>query len=213
MKRTLVALLMSGVLTLSIGCSKTNNDAEKSKDNSTVISDEADNEEYLNDASGNSTEDTSVDLEQEENGKDESVSIESKENYEKNYNIVKEMLENNKMTVVEEENTELQVKELIAENGIGDSLSYKLMNDGAIEIIFNVEINNILNVESYKITGTALDEIMSAIKPSLEYVTEVEEAIIAYVDEGVQSTEIRKDNVTITVNGSYDKVEINVIIK
>lgn len=235
MNKKLIALLTISSAIALTGCVNAEN---KDIDNGSQITAE---ESVNNSIENKDVEDTSGDVEESETEKEDTnvvieqdkveekdedndienvdeseVNVSKNENeiiFENNYDMVKSILENNKMTVLEKKDESSTESYLEAEDGIGDKVSYKLNLDNGIEINYAVEINNILNVDRYKITGTSLDEILGILVPNLEYANEVEEAILAYVDEGVKNTEIDKGNVLITVNGSYDKVDINIIIK
>ena len=183
MKRTLIMSLAIISICSFVACTNENNksegNVEQVVENNSVMVDEGITEE---------------EKEEEENREENNIApvieegITDKENnYNKHYEMVKNIVENKKMTIIKSDNREIQ-----AENGLGESIVYKLKEDNEIIISYSVKLTSILNDD--------------------KYIIDVNEAITNYFNEEKESYIEDIDRVKVDINQDYDFVIIKITI-
>lgn len=203
MKRTLIMSLAIISICSFVACTNENNknegNVEQVVENNSVMVDEGITEE---------------EKEEEENREENNIApvieegITDKENnYNKHYEMVKNIVENKKMTIIKSDNREIQ-----AENGLGESIVYKLKEDNEIIISYSVKLTSILNDGNYEINGTVFSNILSEILNDDKYIIDVNEAITNYFNEEKESYIEDIDRVKVDINQDYDFVIIKITI-
>ena len=203
MKRTLIMSLAIISICSFVACTNENNknegNVEQVVENNSVMVDEGITEE---------------EKEEEENREENNIApvieegITDKENnYNKHYEMVKNIVENKKMTIIKSDSREIQ-----AENGLGESIVYKLKEDNEIIISYSVKLTSILNDGNYEINGTVFSNILSEILNDDKYIIDVNEAITNYFNEEKESYIEDIDRVKVDINQDYDFVIIKITI-
>lgn len=203
MKRTLIMSLAIISICSFVACTNENNksegNVEQVVENNSVMVDEGITEE---------------EKEEEENREENNIApvieegiTDKKNNYNKHYEMVKNIVENKKMTIIKSDNREIQ-----AENGLGESIVYKLNEDNEIIISYSVKLTSILNDGNYEINGTVFSNILSEILNDDKYIIDVNEAITNYFNEEKESYIEDIDRVKVDINQDYDFVIIKITI-
>lgn len=154
-------------------------------------------------------------VESEEEGKEENnidTVIEESENEKENnyithYEIVKEIVENKKMTIITSDNREIE-----AENGLGENIVYKLNDNNEIIISYSVKLTTILNDGNYDINGTVFSNILNEILNDDKYIVGINEAIANYFNEEKETYTDDIDGVKVDINQDYDFVKVKIAI-
>lgn len=201
MKRVLIMSLAIISMCSFVACTNENNKSESNVEqvveNNSVMKDEVITEKEEK-------------KEEEENNIDTVIEedINEKENnYIKHYEMVKEIVENKKMTIIKSDNREIE-----AENGLGESIVYKLNDDNEIIISYSVKLTTILNDGNYDINGTIFSNILSEILNDDKYIIDVNEAITNYFNEEKESYIEYIDRVKMEINQNYDFVIVKITI-
>lgn len=154
-------------------------------------------------------------VESEEEGKEENnidTVIEESENEKENnyithYEIVKEIVENKKMTIITSDNREIE-----AENGLGENIVYKLNDNNEIIISYSVKLTTILNDGNYDINGTVFSNILNEILNDDKYIVGINKAIVNYFNEEKETYTDDIDGVKVDINQDYDFVKVKIAI-
>lgn len=154
-------------------------------------------------------------VESEEEGKEENnidTVIEESENEKENnyithYEIVKEIVENKKMTIINSDNREIE-----AENGLGENIVYKLNENNEIIISYSVKLTTILNDGNYDINGTVFSNILNEILNDDKYIVGINEAIANYFNEEKETYTDDIDGVKVDINQDYYFVKVKIAI-
>lgn len=154
-------------------------------------------------------------VESEEEGKEENnidTVIEESENEKENnyithYEIVKEIVENKKMTIITSDNREIE-----AENGLGENIVYKLNENNEIIISYSVKLTTILNDGNYDINGTVFSNILNEILNDDKYIVGINKAIVNYFNEEKETYTDDIDGVKVDINQDYDFVKVKIAI-
>ena len=154
-------------------------------------------------------------VESEEEGKEENnidTVIEESENEKENnyithYEIVKEIVENKKMTIINSDNREIE-----AESGLGENIVYKLNDNNEIIISYSVKLTTILNDGNYDINGTVFSNILNEILNDDKYIVGINKAIVNYFNEEKETYTDDIDGVKVDINQDYDFVKVKIAI-
>ena len=203
MKRTLIMSLAIISICSFVACTNQNNksegNVEQVVENNSVMVDEGITEE---------------EKEEEENREENNIApvieegITDKENnYNKHYEMVKNIVENKKMTIIKSDNREIQ-----AENGLGESIVYKLKEDNEIIISYSVKLTTILNDGNYDINGTVFSNILNEILNDDKYIVGINKAIVNYFNEEKETYTDDIDGVKVDINQDYDFVKVKIAI-
>ena len=209
MKRTLIMSLAIISMCSFVACTNENNknesNIEQVMENIPVMENEGVTEE----------EKEEVVVESEEEGKEENnidTVIEESENEKENnyithYEIVKEIVENKKMTIITSDNREIE-----AENGLGENIVYKLNDNNEIIISYSVKLTTILNDGNYDINGTVFSNILNEILNDDKYIVGINKAIVNYFNEEKETYTDDIDGVKVDINQDYDFVKVKIAI-
>ena len=209
MKRILIMSLAIISMCSFVACTNENNknesNIEQVMENIPVMENEGVTEE----------EKEEVVVESEEEGKEENnidTVIEESENEKENnyithYEIVKEIVENKKMTIITSDNREIE-----AENGLGENIVYKLNDNNEIIISYSVKLTSILNDGNYDINGTVFSNILNEILNDDKYIVGINEAIANYFNEEKETYTDDIDGVKVDINQDYDFVKVKIAI-
>ena len=154
-------------------------------------------------------------VESEEEGKEENnidtvieeSENETENNYITHYEIVKEIVENKKMTIITSDNREIE-----AENGLGENIVYKLNDNNEIIISYSVKLTTILNDGNYDINGTVFSNILNEILNDDKYIVGINKAIVNYFNEEKETYTDDIDGVKVDINQDYDFVKVKIAI-
>lgn len=209
MKRILIMSLAIISMSSFVACTNENNknesNIEQVMENIPVMENEGVTEE----------EKEEVVVESEEEGKEENnidTVIEESENEKENnyithYEIVKEIVENKKMTIITSDNREIE-----AENGLGENIVYKLNDNNEIIISYSVKLTTILNDGNYDINGTVFSNILNEILNDDKYIVGINKAIVNYFNEEKETYTDDIDGVKVYINQDYDFVKVKIAI-
>lgn len=209
MKRILIMSLAIISMSSFVACTNENNknesNIEQVMENIPVMENEGVTEE----------EKEEVVVESEEEGKEENnidTVIEESENEKENnyithYEIVKEIVENKKMTIITSDNREIE-----AENGLGENIVYKLNDNNEIIISYSVKLTTILNDGNYDINGTVFSNILNEILNDDKYIVGINKAIVNYFNEEKETYTDDIDGVKVDINQDYDFVKVKIAI-
>ena len=209
MKRILIMSLAIISMCSFVACTNENNknesNIEQVMENIPVMENEGVTEE----------EKEEVVVESEEEGKEENnidTVIEESENEKENnyithYEIVKEIVENKKMTIINSDNREIE-----AENGLGENIVYKLNDNNEIIISYSVKLTTILNDGNYDINGTVFSNILNEILNDDKYIVGINKAIVNYFNEEKETYTDDIDGVKVDINQDYDFVKVKIAI-
>ena len=209
MKRILIMSLAIISMCSFVACTNENNknesNIEQVMENIPVMDNEGVTEE----------EKEEVVVESEEEGKEENnidTVIEESENEKENnyithYEIVKEIVENKKMTIITSDNREIE-----AENGLGENIVYKLNDNNEIIISYSVKLTTILNDGNYDINGTVFSNILNEILNYDKYIVGINKAIVNYFNEEKETYTDDIDGVKVDINQDYDFVKVKIAI-
>lgn len=209
MKRILIMSLAIISMCSFVACTNENNknesNIEQVMENIPVMENEGVTEE----------EKEEVVVESEEEGKEENnidTVIEESENEKENnyithYEIVKEIVENKKMTIITSDNREIE-----AENGLGENIVYKLNDNNEIIISYSVKLTTILNDGNYDINGTVFSNILNEILNDDKYIVGINKAIVNYFNEEKETYTDDIDGVKVDINQDYDFVKVKIAI-
>lgn len=209
MKRILIMSLAIISMCSFVACTNENNknesNIEQVMENIPVMDNEGVTEE----------EKEEVVVESEEEGKEENnidTVIEESENEKENnyithYEIVKEIVENKKMTIITSDNREIE-----AENGLGENIVYKLNDNNEIIISYSVKLTTILNDGNYDINGTVFSNILNEILNDDKYIVGINKAIVNYFNEEKETYTDDIDGVKVDINQDYDFVKVKIAI-
>ena len=209
MKRILIMSLAIISMCSFVACTNENNknesNIEQVMENIPVMENEGVTEE----------EKEEVVVESEEEGKEENnidTVIEESENEKENnyithYEIVKEIVENKKMTIINSDNREIE-----AESGLGENIVYKLNDNNEIIISYSVKLTTILNDGNYDINGTVFSNILNEILNDDKYIVGINKAIVNYFNEEKETYTDDIDGVKVDINQDYDFVKVKIAI-
>lgn len=161
-KKFIIFLIIVSIFTL-VSCSNETNKSESSidktvEDNSVSADKEVSqkeenkeekNKEEVNNESKENVEENKID----NNSIDDNIN-EKEKKYNDKYNIIKDLIENKKMTIKNS-----NYREIEAENGLGENIVYKLNENNKIVISSSVRLTTILNDGKYDISGSIFSNI------------------------------------------------------
>lgn len=212
MKRILIMSLAIISMCSFVACTNENNknesNVEQVIENIPVIEEEGVNEEEKGEVA--SEEVASEEEGKEENNIDTAIEEgvnEKENNYITHYEIVKEIVENKKMTIINSDNREIE-----AENGLGENIVYKLNENNEIIISYSVKLTTILNDGNYDINGTVFSNILNEILNDDKYIVGINEAIANYFNEEKETYTDDIDGVKVDINQDYDFVKVKIAI-
>ena len=185
-KKFIIFLIIVSIFTL-VSCSNETNKSESSidktvEDNSVSADKEVSqkeenkeekNKEEVNNESKENVEENKIDS----NSIDDNIN-EKEKKYNDKYNIIKDLIENKKMTIKNS-----NYREIEAENGLGENIVYKLNENNKIVISSSVRLTTILNDGKYDISGSIFSNILIEVLNDSKYIKDINEAIGNYFTE------------------------------
>ena len=203
MKRTLIMSLAIISICSFVACTNENNksegNVEQVVENNSVMVDEGITEEEKEEEENREENNIDTVIEESENEKEN--------NYITHYEIVKEIVENKKMTIITSDNREIE-----AENGLGENRVYKLNDNNEIIISYSVKLTTILNDGNYDINGTVFSNILNEILNDDKYIVGINKAIVNYFNEEKETYTDDIDGVKVDINQDYDFVKVKIAI-
>ena len=228
-KKFIIFLIIVSIFTL-VSCSNETNKSESSIDK-TVEDNSVPADKEVSQKEENKEEKNKEENNKEEKNKEE-VNNESKENVEENkidnnsiddninekekkyndkyndkYNIIKDLIENKKMTIKNS-----NYREIEAENGLGENIVYKLNENNKIVISSSVRLTTILNDGKYDISGSIFSNILIEVLNDSKYIKDINEAIGNYFTEEKDIYTKDINELKIDVSQEFDFIKITVTV-
>ena len=224
-KKFIIFLIIVSIFTL-VSCSNETNKSESSIDK-TVEDNSVSADKEVFQKEENKEEKNKEEKNKEEKNKEE-VNNESKENVEENkidnnsiddnidekekkyndkYNIIKDLIENKKMTIKNS-----NYREIEAENGLGENIVYKLNENNKIVISSSVRLTTILNDGKYDISGSIFSNILIEVLNDNKYIKDINEAIGNYFTEEKDIYTKDINELKIDVSQEFDFIKITVTV-
>ena len=214
-KKFIIFLIIVSIFTL-VSCSNETNKSESSidktvEDNSVSADKEVSqkeenkeekNKEEVNNESKENVEENKID----NNSIDDNIN-EKEKKYNDKYNIIKDLIENKKMTIKNS-----NYREIEAENGLGENIVYKLNENNKIVISFSVRLTTILNDGKYDISGSIFSNILIEVLNDNKYIKDINEAIGNYFTEEKDIYTKDINELKIDVSQEFDFIKITVTV-
>lgn len=214
-KKFIIFLIIVSIFTL-VSCSNETNKSESSidktvEDNSVSADKEVSqkeenkeekNKEEVNNESKENVEENKIDS----NSIDDNIN-EKEKKYNDKYNIIKDLIENKKMTIKNS-----NYREIEAENGLGENIVYKLNENNKIVISSSVRLTTILNDGKYDISGSIFSNILIEVLNDSKYIKDINEAIGNYFTEEKDIYTKYINELKIDVSQEFDFIKITVIV-
>lgn len=214
-KKFIIFLIIVSIFTL-VSCSNETNKSESSidktvEDNSVSADKEVSqkeenkeekNKEEVNNESKENVEENKID----NNSIDDNIN-EKEKKYNDKYNIIKDLIENKKMTIKNS-----NYREIEAENGLGENIVYKLNENNKIVISFSVRLTTILNDGKYDISGSIFSNILIEVLNDSKYIKDINEAIGNYFTEEKDIYTKDINELKIDVSQEFDFIKITVTV-
>ncbi len=214
-KKFIIFLIIVSIFTL-VSCSNETNKSESSidktvEDNSVSADKEVSqkeenkeekNKEEVNNESKENVEENKIDS----NSIDDNIN-EKEKKYNDKYNIIKDLIENKKMTIKNS-----NYREIEAENGLGENIVYKLNENNKIVISFSVRLTTILNDGKYDISGSIFSNILIEVLNDSKYIKDINEAIGNYFTEEKDIYTKDINELKIDVSQEFDFIKITVTV-
>lgn len=214
-KKFIIFLIIVSIFTL-VSCSNETNKSESSIDktveDNSVSADkevfqkeenkEEKNKEEVNNESKENVEENKID----NNSIDDNINEKEKKYHDK-YNIIKDLIENKKMTIKNS-----NYREIEAENGLGENIVYKLNENNKIVISSSVRLTTILNDGKYDISGSIFSNILIEVLNDNKYIKDINEAIGNYFTEEKDIYTKDINELKIDVSQEFDFIKITVTV-
>lgn len=214
-KKFIIFLIIVSIFTL-VSCSNETNKSESSidktvEDNSLSADKEVSqkeenkeekNKEEVNNESKENVEENKIDS----NSIDDNIN-EKEKKYNDKYNIIKDLIENKKMTIKNS-----NYREIEAENGLGENIVYKLNENNKIVISSSVRLTTILNDGKYDISGSIFSNILIEVLNDSKYIKDINEAIGNYFTEEKDIYTKDINELKIDVSQEFDFIKITVTV-
>lgn len=214
-KKFIIFLIIVSIFTL-VSCSNETNKSESSidktvEDNSVSADKEVSqkeenkeekNKEEVNNESKENVEENKID----NNSIDDNINEKEKKYHDK-YNIIKDLIENKKMTIKNS-----NYREIEAENGLGENIVYKLNENNKIVISSSVRLTTILNDGKYDISGSIFSNILIEVLNDNKYIKDINEAIGNYFTEEKNIYTKDINELKIDVSQEFDFIKITVTV-
>lgn len=214
-KKFIIFLIIVSIFTL-VSCSNETNKSESSidktvEDNSVSADKEVSqkeenkeekNKEEVNNESKENVEENKIDS----NSIDDNIN-EKEKKYNDKYNIIKDLIENKKMTIKNS-----NYREIEAENGLGENIVYKLNENNKIVISSFVRLTTILNDGRYDISGSIFSNILIEVLNDSKYIKDINEAIGNYFTEEKDIYTKYINELKIDVSQEFDFIKITVTV-
>ena len=214
-KKFIIFLIIVSIFTL-VSCSNETNKSESSidktvEDNSVSADKEVSqkeenkeekNKEEVNNESKENVEENKID----NNSIDDNID-EKEKKYNDKYNIIKDLIENKKMTIKNS-----NYREIEAENGLGENIVYKLNENNKIVISSSVRLTTILNDGKYDISGSIFSNILIEVLNDNKYIKDINEAIGNYFTEEKDIYTKDINELKIDVSQEFDFIKITVTV-
>lgn len=214
-KKFIIFLIIVSIFTL-VSCSNETNKSESSIDKTvedkSVSADkevsqkeenkEENNKEEVNNESKENVEENKIDS----NSIDDNIN-EKEKKYNDKYNIIKDLIENKKMTIKNS-----NYREIEAENGLGENIVYKLNENNKIVISSSVRLTTILNDGKYDISGSIFSNILIEVLNDSKYIKDINEAIGNYFTEEKDIYTKYINELKIDVSQEFDFIKITVTV-
>ena len=214
-KKFIIFLIIVSIFTL-VSCSNETNKSESSidktvEDNSVSADKEVSqkeenkeekNKEEVNNESKENVEENKIDS----NSIDDNINEKEKKYHDK-YNIIKDLIENKKMTIKNS-----NYREIEAENGLGENIVYKLNENNKIVISSSVRLTTILNDGKYDISGSIFSNILIEVLNDSKYIKDINEAIGNYFTEEKDIYTKDINELKIDVSQEFDFIKITVTV-
>lgn len=214
-KKFIIFLIIVSIFTL-VSCSNETNKSESSidktvEDNSVSADKEVSqkeenkeekNKEEVNNESKENVEENKID----NNSIDDNIN-EKEKKYNDKYNIIKDLIENKKMTIKNS-----NYREIEAENGLGENIVYKLNENNKIVISSSVRLTTILNDGKYDISGSIFSNILIEVLNDNKYIKDINEAIGNYFTEEKDIYTKYINELKIDVSQEFDFIKITVTV-
>lgn len=214
-KKFIIFLIIVSIFTL-VSCSNETNKSESSidktvEDNSVSADKEVSqkeenkeekNKEEVNNESKENVEENKIDS----NSIDDNIN-EKEKKYNDKYNIIKDLIENKKMTI-----KNYNYREIEAENGLGENIVYKLNENNKIVISSSVRLTTILNDGKYDISGSIFSNILIEVLNDSKYIKDINEAIGNYFTEEKDIYTKYINELKIDVSQEFDFIKITVTV-
>ncbi len=214
-KKFIIFLIIVSIFTL-VSCSNETNKSESSidktvEDNSVSADKEVSqkeenkeerNKEEVNNESKENVEENKIDS----NSIDDNINEKEKKYHDK-YNIIKDLIENKKMTIKNS-----NYREIEAENGLGENIVYKLNENNKIVISSSVRLTTILNDGKYDISGSIFSNILIEVLNDSKYIKDINEAIGNYFTEKKDIYTKDINELKIDVSQEFDFIKITVTV-
>lgn len=214
-KKFIIFLIIVSIFTL-VSCSNETNKSESSIDktveDNSVSADkevfqkeenkEEKNKEEVNNESKENVEENKID----NNSIDDNIN-EKEKKYNDKYNIIKDLIENKKMTIKNS-----NYREIEAENGLGENIVYKLNENNKIVISSSVRLTTILNDGKYDISGSIFSNILIEVLNDNKYIKDINEAIGNYFTEEKDIYTKDINELKIDVSQEFDFIKITVTV-
>lgn len=214
-KKFIIFLIIVSIFTL-VSCSNETNKSESSidktvEDNSVPADKEVSqkeenkeekNKEEVNNESKENVEENKID----NNSIDDNIN-EKEKKYNDKYNIIKDLIENKKMTIKNS-----NYREIEAENGLGENIVYKLNENNKIVISSSVRLTTILNDGKYDISGSIFSNILIEVLNDSKYIKDINEAIGNYFTEEKDIYTKDINELKIDVSQEFDFIKITVTV-
>ena len=214
-KKFIIFLIIVSIFTL-VSCSNETNKSESSidktvEDNSVSADKEVSqkeenkeekNKEEVNNESKENVEENKID----NNSIDDNIN-EKEKKYNDKYNIIKDLIENKKMTIKNS-----NYREIEAENGLGENIVYKLNENNKIVISSSVRLTTILNDGKYDISGSIFSNILIEVLNDNKYIKDINEAIGNYFTEKKDIYTKDINELKIDVSQEFDFIKITVTV-
>lgn len=214
-KKFIIFLIIVSIFTL-VSCSNETNKSESSidktvEDNSVPADKEVSqkeenkeekNKEEVNNESKENVEENKID----NNSIDDNIN-EKEKKYNDKYNIIKDLIENKKMTIKNS-----NYREIEAENGLGENIVYKLNENNKIVISSSVRLTTILNDGKYDISGSIFSNILIEVLNDNKYIKDINEAIGNYFTEEKDIYTKDINELKIDVSQEFDFIKITVTV-
>ena len=214
-KKFIIFLIIVSIFTL-VSCSNETNKSESSidktvEDNSVSADKEVSqkeenkeekNKEEVNNESKENVEENKID----NNSIDDNINEKEKKYHDK-YNIIKDLIENKKMTIKNS-----NYREIEAENGLGENIVYKLNENNKIVISSSVRLTTILNDGKYDISGSIFSNILIEVLNDNKYIKDINEAIGNYFTEKKDIYTKDINELKIDVSQEFDFIKITVTV-
>lgn len=214
-KKFIIFLIIVSIFTL-VSCSNETNKSESSidktvEDNSVSADKEVSqkeenkeekNKEEVNNESKENVEENKIDS----NSIDDNIN-EKEKKYNDKYNIIKDLIENKKMTIKNS-----NYREIEAENGLGENIVYKLNENNKIVISSFVRLTTILNDGKYDISGSIFSNILIEVLNDSKYIKDINEAIGNYFTEEKDIYTKYINELKIDVSQEFDFIKITVTV-